>query len=77
MEKLVRDQIPDIIRSEGREPQIRVAAPDELMPLLQAKLVEEAREFASTPTLEELADVVEVIHAHLHARGRKLSELEA
>jgi len=77
VEKLVRDQIPDIIRREGREPQIRVAAPDELMPLLRAKLVEEAHEFANTPSLEELADLLEVMHAILHARGWKFSELEA
>lgn len=62
-EKLVRDLIPDLIRAEGREPAVRVAGADERLGLLVAKLSEECAEFAADRSLEELADVLEVVDA--------------
>lgn len=62
--KLVRDKIPDIIRGDGLDPVIRVAGPDEYGTRLRAKLREETEEFlASDDDPEELADILEVVHA--------------
>jgi predicted house-cleaning noncanonical NTP pyrophosphatase (MazG superfamily) len=77
VEKLVRDRIPDIIRGDGRDARVRTAVGTELASLLSTKLLEEASEFASAPSLEELADVFEVIRALLDAHGWSLSDLEA
>ncbi|MDP3985475.1 MAG: nucleoside triphosphate pyrophosphohydrolase [bacterium] len=42
--KLVRDKIPDIIRSHGRHPEMRILSDDEYRKFLRLKLVEEAGE---------------------------------
>lgn len=60
-DKLVRDKIPDIIRSSGRECQTRIADRSEMQGLLIAKAKEEISEFEETPNVEELADLAEVI----------------
>ena len=65
-DKLVRDRIPEIIRSAGQHPVTRVLDEDAYRAALLAKLREEAREAeqASAAQLtEELADVLEVLQA--------------
>jgi len=64
--KLVRDRIPGIIRSKGEKCETHVAGDEEYRSLLALKLVEEAKEFAEEPGVDELADVLEVIEA-IHA----------
>lgn len=61
--KLVRDGIPAIIAAEGRTAKTHVAGPEEYKEKLLKKLQEEARECAEAPSLEELADLCEVIGA--------------
>jgi predicted house-cleaning noncanonical NTP pyrophosphatase (MazG superfamily) len=62
--KLVRDNILDIIRAEGLDPIIHVADDQEFAAQLRAKLNEEVDEFlTSDDDLEELADILEVLHA--------------
>ena len=61
--KLVRDKIPDLIRAEGQDPRFRVLEPRERLAALTTKLFEEAHEVCATPTLEEPADVPEVLQA--------------
>lgn len=62
MNKLVRDFIPKII--EGAGPPIRyVADEDEYQKRILDKLIEEANELKASQSLEELADVLEVIDA--------------
>lgn len=67
-EKLVRDKIPDIIRENGGNPNVRIAGPDELDVLLREKIVEEAKEFLFTGDTEELVDIQEAIDALLKLR---------
>jgi len=79
MGKLVRDRIPEIIRAQGGDPQVRVLAEDELLPALTAKLIEEAREAHDADAdhlLEELADIREVLLAILAHRGWSEDDLE-
>ena len=58
--KLVRDKIPHIIRSNGEEP-VAHKLPPSLFPYFATKkLDEEVMEFHRDPCVEELVDVVEV-----------------
>ncbi len=61
--KLVRDKIPYIIRQSGRKPVYHRASEEEYITKLLDKLVEETNEFKSSPSEEELADILEVILA--------------
>jgi predicted house-cleaning noncanonical NTP pyrophosphatase (MazG superfamily) len=62
-EKLVRDKIPEIIRAAGGQPQLRRATQGERLGLLLKKLQEESDELEREPSLEECADVLEVLLA--------------
>lgn len=77
--KLVRDLIPDLIRKDGRDPQVRYLSGEELVTALRAKLREEAQEAAEAGTrerlIEELADLREVTFALMAARGITEQEL--
>jgi predicted house-cleaning noncanonical NTP pyrophosphatase (MazG superfamily) len=75
-EKLVRDRIPEIIRAAGGRPETRVADPAEHVSRLRAKLVEEGGEYIASGDPEELADVLEVVHALAAAHGISPAELE-
>lgn len=64
--KLVRDRIPEIIRSTGRSPEVRVLDGEELVEALLSKLEEETCELraaSATQRVEELADIYEVLLA--------------
>ncbi|MDA0565019.1 nucleoside triphosphate pyrophosphohydrolase [Streptomonospora sp. S1-112] len=77
--KLVRDRIPEIIRADGADPHITVAADDEYRRALRAKLTEETQEYLAadaTSALEELADILEVVHALAAVHGADPAELE-
>lgn len=64
MGKLVRDNIPQLMRDQGESPTVRVLHDDgEFMLALREKLKEEAAEFADNPSIEELVDVMEVVQA--------------
>ena len=74
--KLVRDKIPEIIVSDGKTPLCETADNEEILELLAVKLTEEAAEYIESREVEELADVLEVIHGILMHRGIALEELE-
>lgn len=61
--KLVRDKIPEIIRANGEKPVTRVLGDGEYLAALIAKLDEECGEFRSDLSVEELADIQEVVLA--------------
>lgn len=75
--KLVRDRIPQIIEQDGRKCRVRRLSEAEYLLMLDEKLNEEMREYQQDKTLEELADVLEVIRAAALARGWSLEALEA
>ncbi|WP_079126065.1 nucleoside triphosphate pyrophosphohydrolase [Streptomyces sp. ERV7] len=78
--KLVRDRIPEIIRSGGAQPETYTACPEEYRQRLRAKLQEEVAEFlaAEEPKMpEELADVLEVVRALASDLGLPPERLEA
>jgi len=59
--KLVRDNIPEVIERAKKTPVTRVADELELKQHLSQKLIEELNEFNETPIEEEVADLLEVI----------------
>lgn len=74
--KLVRDNIPDIITKNGRLPVTHIAEPEEFEMALAKKLVEESTEFLENQTQEELIDVIEVIETICYVKGYDKEELE-
>lgn len=75
--KLVRDRIPEIINASGNECVIEILSEDNYMAMCDLKLTEELSEYQESKSLEELADLMEVIYACAAARGYTPSELEA
>ena len=76
-DKLVRDRIPEIIRGHGRKFETKTISGDELITTLISKLHEELIEFEADQSLEELADILEVIYALLDNLGFSRDELES
>jgi predicted house-cleaning noncanonical NTP pyrophosphatase (MazG superfamily) len=75
--KLVRDKIPQIIRSKGQEPVIYTADTEEYYVRLRDKLREEVEEYlASDNDREELADILEVLYALAAQTGTDQQQLE-
>lgn len=74
--KLVRDRIPDIIQSEGNGCTVELLKDDLFLEMLDKKLDEELAEYHKDQTLEELADLWEVIRTVVVARGYTLEDLE-
>lgn len=71
--KLVRDKIPDIIKSAGKQAVTRILTDEEYLAELDRKLSEECVEYQADKSLEEMADVLYAIAA---ARGYSVEELE-
>jgi len=61
--KLVRDKIPERIKNKGKVPLIHLASDEEYWEKLKEKLKEEVSEFLEESTIEELADILEVVYA--------------
>ena len=75
MGKLVRDKIPQIIIADGRTPIVRTLSDEEYLSELDRKLNEEVAEYQADKSLEEMADVLEVLFAICEARGHSVDEL--
>lgn len=67
--KLVRDNIPDIISAQGKSCDIRILTDKDYLDALNAKLDEELAEYHKSGSVEELADLLEVIYAIAIAKG--------
>ena len=74
--KLVRDRIPEIIEADGKTCVYETLSDEEYIRLLDQKLNEELAEYQESKSLEELADLLEVMQAVVRARGWTLDELE-
>ena len=75
--KLVRDLIPQIIQGSGKTCVTRILPEAEYLAALDAKLQEELNEYQADKSMEELADLLEVMMAVTEARGHFFAEVEA
>lgn len=78
--KVVRDKIPDTIIQKGESVSLLQIKGDQLVCALKSKLIEEALEVldakSTSDTVEELADVLEVIHAISHHLKVSMKSIE-
>ena len=74
--KLVRDRIPEIIESDGKLCTMEILPDDRYLQMLDVKLDEELAEDQESTSLEELADLLEVMRAVVKARGWSWEQLE-
>ena len=75
-DKLIRDRIPEIIEQSGQKCIIEELDTDTYIRYLDQKLDEELEEYQADKSLEELADLLEVMYAVVRARGYTTEELE-
>ena len=75
-DKLVRDKIPEITRKNCKIPITHFAGEKEYYEKLKEKLREEIDEFLQDNSIEELADLLEIIFSICDFKKVKHSELE-
>lgn len=76
--KLVRDNIPNIIKEKGEQPIIRILDNSEYKKELEKKLYEEYQEVLAASgkdRIEELADMLEVITALATLESKNLDDI--
>ena len=73
--KLVRDRIPEIIRNNGQICNTRILSDVEYISALDEKLREEINEYQESRSIEELADIFEVLCALAAYGGFSKEEL--
>lgn len=74
--KLVRDKIPEIIEASGKQCVCETLSDEQYIEMLDAKLNEELAEYHESKSIEELADLLEVMQAVVKARGYSMDDLE-
>lgn len=68
--------MPEIIEASGKTCITEILSDEDYLKMVDAKLDEELAEYHQDQTLEELADLLEVIRAAAVARGYTLDDLE-
>jgi predicted house-cleaning noncanonical NTP pyrophosphatase (MazG superfamily) len=78
--KLVRDRIPEIIAKDGKKFSSLILSNNEYIKSLKEKSFEELNEYVNTDNdadaLEELADLLEIIHALAECHGASIEKVE-
>lgn len=75
--KLVRDKIPDIIKAKGATCTYKMLSKVDYLRYAEAKLTEELQEYQQSHSVEELADLLEVIYAVAEAKGCPAEKLDS
>lgn len=78
--KLVRDKIPEVIEKAGKKYKVRILDDQEYIKELKKKLGEEIEEYLNAKNnneaVEELADILEIIHALARVHNSTYHEVE-
>ena len=75
-DKAIRDKIPQIIKSSGKNCNVKKLDNSEFLVQLEKKLSEELVEYQEGKNVEELADVLEVIYRISELKGVTPDELD-
>lgn len=73
--KLVRDRIPEIIKSQGKTCEVDILDDEAYLKALEDKLLEEVNEYRENPSIEELADIFTVLNRIVTMRKLSWPEL--
>ena len=76
-DKLVRDKIPEVIRQAGKQPVTDTLSHETMAVALDQKLQEEVQEYLESSSVEEMADVLEVLHGIAFHKGISWEEVES
>ena len=74
--KAIRDKIPEIIKKSGNDCNIKTLSDEEFLIELDKKLDEELKEYNKSKSVEELADIIEVIERISQLKGVSFDKLE-
>lgn len=78
--KLVRDLIPEIIQKDNKKCTTKILDEENYVIELKKKLVEELEEYqeatSNEEAIEELADILELMHALAEVHGSSMGEVE-
>ncbi|USK42339.1 nucleoside triphosphate pyrophosphohydrolase [Cytobacillus oceanisediminis] len=78
--KLVRDRIPEVITRNGKKCSTRILDNEEYIKELKKKSFEELEEYVKAQTdeeaIEELADILEILHALADVHGSTMREVD-
>ena len=75
--KAIRDNIPEIIKESGNTCNVKKLSDSEFLVALEKKLEEETKEYQQSKSVEELADILEVIYRISQLSGTNSEKLEA
>lgn len=78
--KLVRDRIPEVITRNGKTCSTRILDNEEYIEELKKKSFEELEEYVKAQTdeeaMEELADILEILHALAKVHGSTIRDVD-
>ena len=74
--KAIRDKIPEIIKESGSGCNVKKLSDSEFLDELEKKLVEELNEYQQSKSVEELADILEIIYRMSQLKGTSPGKLE-
>lgn len=73
--KLIRDKVPEYIKSKGGNAIFHIADSKEFKEKLKEKLQEEVQEFLESESIEEMADIFEIISAIVEHNGWTIAQV--
>ena len=73
--KAIRDKIPEIIKESGSKCNVRTLSDKEFLEKMEKKLDEEVAEYHQSKSVEEIADIMEVLERIAELRGTSVEEL--
>lgn len=74
--KLVRDNVPDLMRADGQDVQVRIATVQEMPQRFELKMIEEFTEAAENPCAEEYGDILQAMYERAAMVGISPKDIE-